>query len=165
MRSSKTRSSCAQTLEDAISFLECEIQKRMKESFPSDNSQSSDSSTSEPKNSASKDWLKKNTSLTKFIRKIGLKNNTKGQLILLMALVPHIKPDFYDRLITSQLPQNGDYPQIGGWRGTIHRGFLPTGETVLFILAGDNLSDRLEVQALFQEESMKQMPSLASELM
>ena len=145
------RSSYADTLEDAIRFLECEIQRRMKKSFPPpDNSESSDSPTSTLKNITSKKWLNRKTPLTNFIRDNKL--NKKEQLILLMALAPHLKPNLYDRLITSQLPQNGDYPQIGGWRGTIHRGFLPTGETVLFILAGDELSDRLELQALFQQE-------------
>ncbi|MGK7908794.1 MAG: ATP-binding protein [Synechococcus sp.] len=66
-----------------------------------------------------------------------------SQLLLLLALVPWIQPDFFDRLIQSVLPQAGDFPRIGGIRGRQHRGFLPTGDTALFLLAGDVLEARL----------------------
>ena len=69
-------------------------------------------------------------------------------IVLLVALAPHVRPDFFDQIITRFLPESGDFPQIGGIRGTQHRGFLPTGETVLFILAGSNLQRRFEVQEL-----------------
>ena len=90
------------------------------------------------------------TSLSYFIRRHQL--DTAEQLTLLMALVPHLQPDFFDQSITAQLPQAGDYPQIGGWRGKAHRGFLPTGETVLFILGGNQFSERLRLQQMFSEE-------------
>ena len=67
------------------------------------------------------------------------------KLILLLALIPHIQPHFFDSL----LPPKGNHPQIGGIRGKNHRGFLPTGETALFLLAGDDLEKRFEVQQLF----------------
>jgi hypothetical protein len=95
-------------------------------------------------------WLGAETPLSDFIRKHQL--NTIEQLTLLIALAPHLQPDFFDQLITAQLPQAGDYPQIGGWRGKSHRGFLPTGETVLFILGGEQLGDRLRFQNIFSEE-------------
>jgi len=44
------------------------------------------------------------------------------------------------------LPQPGDFPVIGGVRGKQFRGFLPTGETVLFLLAGE---DWVACQELF----------------
>lgn len=75
--------------------------------------------------------------------------NSFEQLALFIALAAHIQPGFFDQTITAKLPEPGDYPQIGGWRGKAHRGFLPTGDTVLFILAGDNLGLRLQLQAMF----------------
>src|SRR3546814_11410916 len=43
---------------------------------------------------------------------------------------------------------------MGGVKNTgNHRGFLPTGETALFIIAGDDIDKRLEVQRLLQGES------------
>jgi len=73
-------------------------------------------------------------------------------LILLMALMPHIKPHFYDDIISRFLPDGGDLPQFGGIRGSRHRGFIPTGETALFILAGENLEYRFRLLELFGTE-------------
>ena len=98
----------------------------------------------------SDEWLLTETPLTEFIRDHQL--NLAEQLTLLIALAPHLQPDFFDQWITAQLPQAGDYPQIGGWRGKSHRGFLPTGETVLFILAGNQFVDRLQLQKIFSAE-------------
>ena len=68
--------------------------------------------------------------------------------VLLLALVPHIRPDFFDKVIQDALPTPGDFPCIGGMRGKQFRGFLPTGETVLFILTGE---DWLAGQEIFHQ--------------
>lgn len=73
-------------------------------------------------------------------------------IVLLMALVPHVCPYFFDQIIREKLPQAGDFPQLGGVRGKQFRGFLPTGETALFILAGDDLGKRVAIQHLFSED-------------
>ncbi|AFY70343.1 AAA ATPase central domain protein [Thalassoporum mexicanum PCC 7367] len=93
------------------------------------------------------DWLAQETALSKFIEAYQL--DIFAQLTLIIALAPHLQPDFFDRAITAQLPEAGDYPQIGGCRGVSHRGFLPTGDTVLFILGGTQLSDRIRFQKIF----------------
>jgi hypothetical protein len=72
-------------------------------------------------------------------------------LVLLIALLPHVQPAFFDQIIQQKFPQGGDFPQLGGIRGKQFRGFLPTGETVLFILAGVDLEKRFEVSKLFHE--------------
>lgn len=87
-----------------------------------------------------------------------------SQLLLLLALVPWIQPDFFDRIIQSALPEAGDYPQLGGMRGKQHRGFLPTGDTALFLLAGDDLAARLHWQAqLWGDHPLVQQGILALE--
>ncbi|MEM7655082.1 MAG: ATP-binding protein [Bacteroidota bacterium] len=70
-------------------------------------------------------------------------------VMLVTALAPHIQPQFFDQIITQALPQAGDFPQLGGVRGKQHRGFLPTGETVLFLLAGEELKERFRIQQYF----------------
>jgi hypothetical protein len=74
--------------------------------------------------------------------------------LLCIALAPHLAPQFLDTIIQESLPQPGDFPQIGGVRGKNFRGFLPTGETALFLLAGDDPGKRLEVQQLFSEDHL-----------
>ena len=78
--------------------------------------------------------------------------------ILLIGIVPHVRPNLFDLAIESKMPPQDPqkppivFPQIGGARGTNSRFFLPTGETVLFLLAEGNLEKRLSVQQLFGAE-------------
>jgi AAA+ superfamily predicted ATPase len=72
--------------------------------------------------------------------------------ILLMALAPHVQPDLFDNAIESQLKGSGDFPKIGGVRGKNFRGFLPTGETAIFLLGGENMEQRFFVQHLFSAD-------------
>src|SRR6185369_14000333 len=44
------------------------------------------------------------------------------------------------------------HTEFGGVKGMAHSGFLPTGETVLFLLAGNDLSKRFVVQQLFDTD-------------
>ncbi len=71
---------------------------------------------------------------------------------LLMALAPHLKPDYYSHLLAQYFPQGGDFPAFGGTKGQNHRGILPTGETAQFILAGNDLAKRIEVQQMFSAD-------------
>lgn len=80
------------------------------------------------------------------------KPNQDEFIILLMALAPHVQPNFYNNIIARHLPEGGDFPEFGGVRGNNHRGILPTGETAQFVLAGDDLKQRLEVQQLLSSE-------------
>ena len=83
----------------------------------------------------------------------GRMNLTASEHVLvLLALVPHLRPDSLARLIGQYLPDGGDLPAFGGVRAENHRGVLPTGETAQFVLAGDDLAGRLEVQRLLSSE-------------
>lgn len=77
--------------------------------------------------------------------------SSEAQILILLALAPHLDADFCDRTIQGALPRAGDFPQIGGSRGKSFRGFLPTGETALFLLAGKDAAKRIELQHLFSE--------------
>ncbi len=74
------------------------------------------------------------------------------QFIILLSLTPHIQPNFYDEIIKEIIPQGGDFPEFGGVRGSNHRGLLPTGETVQFILAGNDVGKRIETEKYFSKE-------------
>ena len=41
------------------------------------------------------------------------------------------------------------FTEFGGLLGVTHGGFMPTGETAAFILAGDDLAVRFELMRLF----------------
>lgn len=69
---------------------------------------------------------------------------------LFIALAPHQRPHFLDTTIRDTLPEAGDFPQIGGMRGKQFRGFLPTGETLLFLLGGDTPVEMEKITSLFE---------------
>jgi AAA+ superfamily predicted ATPase len=72
--------------------------------------------------------------------------------LLLLALAPHLHPNFFGQIIAEHLPEGGDFPEFGGIKGANHRGILPTGETAQFILAGNDLEKRLVVQHILSSE-------------
>ncbi len=74
------------------------------------------------------------------------------RLLLILALVPHLEPDFFESLVLENLPGGGDFPIFGGVKNGSHRGLLPTGETAQFVLGGSDLAARLAVCRLFEEE-------------
>lgn len=78
--------------------------------------------------------------------------NFEERLVLIMALAPHVRPDFFDNIFNQELNGQGEFPQIGGIRGKSFRGFLPTVETALFVLAGNDLELRFKTQFLFDTE-------------
>lgn len=80
--------------------------------------------------------------------------NAEEQLLLLIAFVPHVDPEFYTSLIQQFLPQGGDLPVFGAAKGKNHRGIIPTGETAQFILAGKDIEDRTALQRLFKKSSL-----------
>lgn len=92
------------------------------------------------------------TPLTTFVQQHQLSG--EEYLILLMGLAPHIQPDFFDQVIQSHLDQAGDYPKLGGVRGKQYRGFLPTGETALFLLGGKALAARIKASRYFNEQHL-----------
>lgn len=71
--------------------------------------------------------------------------NTAERLILILALIPHLAPYKLDTLFTKNKAYDRFYTEFGGIPATHHKGFLPTGETVTFIIAGTNLEERLLV--------------------
>lgn len=85
--------------------------------------------------------------LAGFIAKYKL--NKAEAVLLLIALAPHVQPDLFDTAIESKIKGSGDFPKLGGVRGKNFRGFLPTGETVLFLLAGESWGDKQIVQQFF----------------
>lgn len=90
--------------------------------------------------------------LTRFIQKNGLTNNEVVTLIV--ALLPHVSPEYLNSIISPYLPNGGEFPEFGGVKGKNHRGILPTGETVLYILAGRDPELRTGIMPLFSEDHL-----------
>ena len=91
-----------------------------------------------------------NTAFDQFL--IKHKMTIEEYIILLLALTPHIQPNFFDSIIQQYLPAGGEFPEIGGVKGNNHRGTIPTGETALFILAGNDIHKRMQVSECFSPD-------------
>jgi hypothetical protein len=75
-----------------------------------------------------------------------------ARLVILLALIPHIRPQLLDVLwAKNELTQRG-FTEFGGVHGANHGGFIPTGETAVFLLAGDNLAARFRMEQLFERD-------------
>lgn len=71
------------------------------------------------------------------------------RFLLALALVPHVKPELLDMFLVKNDTTQQIYTEFGGKRGKNHTGFIPTGETAMFILAGNNLEKRFSLQRCF----------------
>jgi hypothetical protein len=75
---------------------------------------------------------------------------TPVRLVILLALIPHVRPQLLDVLWTKNEATQRGFTEFGGAHGTSHGGFVPTGETAVFLLAGDKLEARFEAMRLFE---------------
>ena len=68
--------------------------------------------------------------------------------ILTLALAPHLRPQLLDVLWTRNETTQRGFSEFGGLQGIAQGAFLPTGETAVFLLAGDDLTTRLAATGL-----------------
>ena len=74
------------------------------------------------------------------------------RIILLLALLPHIKPELLDIFFTRNDQYGRVFTEFGGVVGNKHNGFMPTGETAMYILAADNLELRFLLSRILSRE-------------
>jgi hypothetical protein len=82
--------------------------------------------------------------------------NDKEKILLLIALAPYIYPDLFDMAISKALKdvEAEKFSEIGGVTGKNCPFFLPTGETVIYLINGPDKARRFEVQQLFGAEHL-----------
>lgn len=73
----------------------------------------------------------------------------RERLVLILSLVPHLKPSALDVFLIKNKEFDGPFTEFGGVTGSHHKGFLPTGETAVFLLSGNDIKKRLEVRHIF----------------
>lgn len=67
------------------------------------------------------------------------------RLVLILALAPHLRTSLLEIFRNS----DAHSPHFGGVFGKNHRGFIPTGETALFILGGKDIQKRIRLMKFF----------------
>lgn len=74
------------------------------------------------------------------------------RIIILLALAPHLSPQLLDLFFTKNETYGRGFTEFGGVRGNQHSGFIPTGETCAFVIAGNNIKKRIEVMNIFDQD-------------
>lgn len=89
-------------------------------------------------------WLEKKTG----VQQITFQERT----VVMLALMPHVCPQVLDIFFVQNKNFDRQYTEFGGWKGLSHGGFLPTGETASFIIAGEDVEKRKSVVSMFQKD-------------
>ena len=74
------------------------------------------------------------------------------RLVLLLALVPHVQPQMLDIFYIKNSTYDRGFTEFGGIKGQQHGGFIPTGETAAFLIAGDQLQQRFMLLNIFSPD-------------
>lgn len=74
------------------------------------------------------------------------------RLVLILSYIPHVRPDVLDPFFIQNQSVQRRFTEFGGLVGLSHGGLLPTGETAMFLLAGDNIEERLRFHCLFSTD-------------
>ncbi|WP_046744641.1 ATP-binding protein [Kordia zhangzhouensis] len=83
-------------------------------------------------------------------------------LILLISMLPYIAPGFLTNILSEFFPDGSDFPEFGGVKGKQYRGIIPTGETAIFIVVGDNYRARNHIISIFNKEHVFYKNSILS---
>ncbi len=77
---------------------------------------------------------------------LGLRLDTDERLLLALALAPLLRPQLLDVLHARNDSTHRPYTEFGGAAVNLQQGgFVPSGETACFLLAGEQMADRLAV--------------------
>jgi hypothetical protein len=71
---------------------------------------------------------------------------------IMLSLIPHIRPQLLDVFFSKNKIFDRKFTEFGGIRNGSEGDFFPTGETLLFILAANDLESRFALQGLFERE-------------
>jgi hypothetical protein len=72
--------------------------------------------------------------------------------VLVLALIPHVQPQILDIFFAKNSHFDRGYTEFGGIKGNYFGGFIPTGETAMFMLAANDLYQRQQFMRLFEED-------------
>ena len=74
------------------------------------------------------------------------------RVVIMLALMPHTSPQALDIFFVQNKDFDRQYTEFGGWKGLSHGGFLPTGETASFIIAGEDMEKKKTVIRMFRKD-------------
>ena len=76
----------------------------------------------------------------------------QARAVLALALASHLSPALLDPFFVRNQTLDRQFTEFGGQTTSTAPGFLPTGETALFLIGGTDLADRAEAMQLFDPD-------------
>ncbi len=144
----------ARDLELELEWFETMLDSRLKDYF------GKDENSPAPHGGRLPDLSSSDSYYARFVTSRNL--NSSERLILILSLIPHIRPQLLDVLWTRNEATSRGFTEFGGLKGVNHSGFIPTGETAVFIVAGDDLVQRIEVSKIFEGDHLFAAQSILS---
>ena len=80
--------------------------------------------------------------------------NSFQRLAIALAITPHLKPEVLDVFFGKNQLYDRGFTEFGGAIDKEHSGFLPTGQTLLFLASANQPEFRFEVLNIFQEQNV-----------
>ncbi|MCB9304652.1 MAG: ATP-binding protein [Lewinellaceae bacterium] len=74
------------------------------------------------------------------------------RIALMLSQAPHLQPELLDVFFTKNATFDRPFSEFGGYTHPRHPGFLPTGQTLVFILSGKEIGGGLETARLFHAD-------------
>ncbi|MBR9774735.1 MAG: ATP-binding protein [Cytophagales bacterium] len=97
-------------------------------------------------------FFDQNNYLGKMIKALDIKN--QELLLLSLAMVPYINPGFLSKMVQEYFPDGTSLPEFGGYKTKYHRGIIPTGETLMYLLAGTDPVSRKKYFSIFRDSTL-----------
>ena len=80
--------------------------------------------------------------------------NIYQRLALVLAMTPHLRPEALDVFFGKNQMYDRRFTEFGGVLDKNHTGFLPTGETVMFLVSSTNPELRYQVMDVFSTDNV-----------
>lgn len=134
----------AQTLSQELNWLKSVLEKRIQLYFKSGETQAGIFDIPLP------DLSKDTSAYAQLVQELEL--DASERLVLILSLAPHVKPELLDIFLIQNPTTNRGYTEFGGRSRGDREGFLPTGETALFMLSGGDLEARFKGAEIFSKK-------------
>ncbi len=80
--------------------------------------------------------------------------NFEERLVLIMALLPYVKPQALDIFLIKNQSLNNEFAEFGGIKDPGRSGFIPSLETAIFIRTGQEMGARLQFLKRFDKDNI-----------
>ena len=100
------------------------------------------------------DYANHKTYFADFIRENDL--NFQERFVVMLALTPNISPAILDSVFVKNPETGRIFTEFGGVKGATFNGYVPTIETIMFMLSEEDFGLRFELNRMFEDEHIFQ---------